>query len=283
MTINGVRYNQPLENYLIMLKTVHDCDSELYLTLTVNERIRAKVDTLPFICTDDEQLFLTFDITAGQYDSLGIKFSTPTLHDTMIYTPGLREVAVPYPDTITPGVYQAELTFYQFCCGPYTQVRDVEIRYRSSIVEQKWNDVLSVLSPKYNGGFDFTAFQWYKDGQPMIGETHSYIYQPLDFDATYYVELTRSDGLVMTTCPIQPVYHEQQSQYPTIVPAGQHLPMYMAQPTTIWYYTISGQLYRTFSLPQGYTSLPTPEETGAFIIKAVNTQGETTAQVMIVQ
>ena len=201
----------------------------------------------------------------------------------MIYTPNLASVSIPYPDTITPGVYQAELTFYQFCCGPYTQVRDVEIRYRSSIVEQKWNDVMSVLSPKYNGGFEFTAFQWYKDGQPIPGETHSYLYQPLDFDATYYVELTRADGLVMTTCPVQPEYHEQQTPYPTIVPVGQHLPIYMEQPTTIWYFTISGQLYTTFGLPQGYTTLPTPDQTGAYIIKAVNAQGQTQAQVMIVE
>ena len=283
VTINGVKYNQPLDNYLIMMKTIHDCDSAIYLTLTVNERIKANVDTVPFICADDEQMFLTFDITAGVYDSLRIRFNTPTLRDTMIYTPNLTEVAIPYPDTITPGVYQAEITFYQFCCGPYTQIRDIEIRYRSSIVEQKWNDVLTVLSPKYNGGFEFTAFQWYKDDQPLLGETHSYLYQPLDENSTYYVELTRADGLVMTTCPIQPVYHPQQSEYPTIVPAGQHLPIYMEQPTTIWYYTISGQLYTSFGLPQGYTTLPTPDQKGAFIIKAVNAQGETQAQVMIVE
>lgn len=283
VVIDGKRYNEPVERLQILMKTVNGCDSVIYLTLTVNERIKVQVDTVPFICADDEQMYLNFDIAAGLYDSLSIKFNTPTLRDTMIYTPNLASVSIPYPDTITPGVYQAELTFYQFCCGPYTQVRDVEIRYRSSIVEQKWNDVMSVLSPKYNGGFEFTAFQWYKDGQPIPGETHSYLYQPLDFDATYYVELTRADGLVMTTCPIQPEYHEQQTPYPTIVPVGQHLPIYMEQPTTIWYFTISGQLYTTFGLPQGYTTLPTPDQTGAYIIKAVNAQGQTQAQVMIVE
>jgi hypothetical protein len=59
--------------------------------------------------------------------------------------------------------------------------------------------------------------------------------------------------------------------------------MYMEQETTIWYYTLSGQLYSTFTLPQGYTSLTTPEQTGAYIIKSINASGETKAQVMIVQ
>jgi hypothetical protein len=283
ITINGVRYNQPLENYLIMLKTPQGCDSAVYLTLTVNQRIQATVDQIPFVCADDEQMFFTFDIAAGVFDSLQILFDSPQLRDTTIYDSSVSSVAIPYADTITPGVYKATLRFYQFCCGVYTEERTVEIRYRSSIVAQKWNDVLTLLSPKYNGGFEFTAFQWYKDGQPLLGETHSYLYQPLDFESTYYVELTRADGLVMTTCPIQPVYHEQQTPYPTIVTRGQQVPMYMDQAVTIWYYTISGQLVTSFGLPQGYTSLPVPEQTGAFIIKSVNTQGETQAQVMIVE
>lgn len=283
VTVAGVKYTQPLDNYLIMLKTKNGCDSAVYLTLTVNERINAKVDTLSFICADDEQLFLTFDIAKGVYDSIGVVFNTPALRDTMIYTPGLSEIVIPYPDTITPAVYQAEITFYQFCCGPYTQVRDIEIRYRSSIVEQKWNDVLTLLSPKYNGGYEFMGIQWYKDNMPIEGETHSYLYQPLDVNSIYYVELTRPDGTKMSTCPIQPVYHEQQTPYPTIVQAGQHMPIYMEQAATIWYYTISGQLYSTFTLPQGYASLPTPGQTGAYVIKSVDSEGGTQAQVMIVE
>ena len=142
---------------------------------------------------------------------------------------------------------------------------------------------LTLLSPKYNGGWNFLSFQWYKNGTPIVGATKSYLYEPLDTEAFYYVELMREDSVVMTTCPIQPVYHPQQSEYPTIVTAGNHLPMYMEQEATIWYYTLSGQLYSTFTLPQGYTSLTTPEQTGAYIIKSINASGETKAQVMIVQ
>ena len=283
VTINGVRYNKPVENQLIMLKTSQGCDSALYLTLTVNQRLQASVENESFVCADDEQLYLYLHITAGEFDSLEIRFDTPQLRDTVIYDSSVATVAIPYPETITPGMYRVYLRFYQFCCGVYTEEHNIEMRYRSSIVEQKWNDVLTVLSPKYNGGFEFSAFQWYKDGQPIAGATHSYLYQDLDFNSTYYVELTREDGTVMTTCPIQPVYHEQQTPFPTIAPAGQQMPMYMDKAVTIWYYTISGQLYRTFGLPQGYTTLPIPEQTGAYIIKSVNSQGETQAQVMIVE
>lgn len=282
VVINGRKYNEPMVDSLIMLKTIHGCDSAIYLTLTVNQLLQATIDSLPYACADEQQMYIIFDITAGVYDSLVITFNTPLLRDTVIYDQ-VTSVAIPYAPDVLPGHYMATMRFHQFCCGTYTQTRGFDIRYRSSIVEQKWNDVLTLLSPKYNGGYEFTSYQWYKNDIPIEGETHSYLYQPLDFDATYYVELTRADGLVMTTCPVQPEYHEQQTPYPTIVPVGQHLPIYMEQPTTIWYFTISGQLYTTFGLPQGYTTLPTPDQTGAYIIKAVNAQGQTQAQVMIVE
>ena len=283
VTVNGVRYNQPLDNYLIMMKTVNGCDSALYLTLTVNERIQPQVDYWSYLCADDGNLYVTFTLQAGQYDSLRITFDTPALRDTVIYDPSVTSIAIPYPADITPGHYTATITFYQFCCGRHVERRDIEIRYRSSIVEQKWNDVLSLLAPKYNGGFEFTAFQWYKNDLPLEGETHSYLYQPLDFNSDYYVVVTTPDGSQMATCPIRPVYHEQQSDYPSIVNAGQLVPLYMEQPATIWYYTVSGQLYATFTLPQGHTSLPTPEQPGTYILRAVDAKGETKAQVMIVE
>jgi len=282
VVINGIRYNQSVENFPIFLKNAHDCDSIIYLTLTVNDRLKATIDPVPAACADDEQLFIYMNIAAGVYDSLQIKFNTPEIRDTIIYDQ-VTTIAIPYAESIKPGHYEADLTFYQFCCGTYNETRGFDIRYRSSIVEQKWNDVLTLLAPKYNGGWEFVSYQWYKNGMPIAGANHSYLYEPLDFDALYYVEIMRSDSVLMTTCPIQPVYHEQQSEYPTIVTAGNRIPMYMEQPATIWYYTVSGQLYSTFGLPQGYTSLATPDQTGIYIIKSVNASGETKAQVMIVQ
>jgi hypothetical protein len=42
VTVNGVKYNQPLDNYLIMLKTVNGCDSAIYLTLTITDCLEGK-------------------------------------------------------------------------------------------------------------------------------------------------------------------------------------------------------------------------------------------------
>ena len=282
VSIDGIRYSQPLVNHEIFISDQHGCDSVVYLTLTVNERLQASVEPLAYVCPDEEEMALFFDITAGVYDSLAITFSTPELHDTVIYE-NVTGVTIPYSPDIKPGYYTATFTFYQFCCGTYVEQRPVDIHYSRAIVEQKWNDVLTVLAPNYNGGFEFVGFQWYKNGQPLEGETHSYIYQPLDFDASYYVVLTRSDSTSIATCPITPVYHEQQTPYPTIVPSGQRIPMYMERSATVWYYTVSGQLYSTFEMPQGYASLLTPNQKGAYILKSVDAEGQTKAQVILVE
>lgn len=82
------------------------------------------------------------------------------------------------------------------------------------VVVQRWNDVLSVLNDKYNGGYRFVAFQWYKNGEAIAGATGSYYYcgegQTLDMSAEYYVLLTLEDGTIMKSCPIHPTYKNVQ-------------------------------------------------------------------------
>ena len=281
--INGVRYREPMDNQLIMLQTVNGCDSALYMTLTVNKLIKTEMLDDQYTCADDEELFIYFNIIEGIYDSVAIQFSTPELRDTVIYEPNLSTIAIPLPADVLPGYYTATLSFYQFCCGVHTEQYAITIRYRSSIVEQKWNDVLTLLSPNYNGGYTFTAFQWYKDGVAIPGETHSYLYQPLDMNATYYVELTRPDGVIITTCPIQPTLHIDKTEFPTIVPAGQQIPIRTPQPVTAWLYTITGQLYSTHALPQGQVAMPAPTQQGVYVLKVVDNNGETIAKQIIVE
>jgi len=57
----------------------------------------------------------------------------------------------------------------------------------------------------------------------------------------------------------------------------------MEQAATIWYYTVSGQLYGSVMLPQGYASMQMPNQPGVYVLKARRADGETQAQVMIVQ
>lgn len=150
----------------------------------------------------------------------------------------------------------------------------IPVLYARDVVGQRWNDVLAVKNERYNGGYTFTAFQWYKNGAALAGETHSYLYQPLDMNATYYVDLTRTDGTTIPTCPIQPIYHEDISDFPTLVDAGKQAPIRLAYSATLWLYTVTGQLCEMITLPPGENIITIPPQTGIYTMKVQYLNGE---------
>ena len=85
------------------------------------------------------------------------------------------------------------------------------------------------------------------------------------------------------TCPVQPVYHPQQSKFPSIVQVGNKIPVYMEQSATVRYFTILGQYYTSYTMPQGHTYLSVPDTQGAYILFMETSSGETQTQTMIVE
>ena len=76
----------------------------------------------------------------------------------------------------------------------YLTVADAKDMY------SKWTDVLFISNP--NG--QYVAYQWFKNGQPMQGETLQRLYDPNGMAGTndlYHCQMTLVDGSVITTCP----------------------------------------------------------------------------------
>jgi hypothetical protein len=120
-------------------------------------------------------------------------------------------LVVPIPDSIVPGVYNLNLKFGKTSCGLEAVDLPIEVHYSKQVLAQRWNDVLAVKNEKYNhvwndndtSGYQFVAFQWYKNGQPIEGATSSILYEPdgLDLDAEYSVLLTRlPDNVSIMSC-----------------------------------------------------------------------------------
>ena len=74
----------------------------------------------------------------------------------------------------------------------------------------------------YNGGYKFSKYQWFLNGDSILGATKEYLYVPNQLDLNqkgecdnyYQLALTRlEDGYTTFTCPICPVL-----LYDTIVP-----------------------------------------------------------------
>ena len=77
--------------------------------------------------------------------------------------------------------------------------------YPRWLIEQRHGDLIALLDSAYNGGYLWDAYQWYEDGQILVGQTKPYLYIPdgLTVGAQYHVALTRrGEETPFPTCAI---------------------------------------------------------------------------------
>lgn len=149
---------------------------------------------------EDVLYYIPFQYVKGQIaeaylliDSVQIE-ATPDLTDATL--------AVPLRD-LRPGVWEATIEVVDTVCEqtlrfPYHLV----IYYPSNIFAMKFGNVFAVYTSYFNGGYTFKGYQWYRDGEPIEGATESIYHttEPFPAGASYYVVLTREDGLVLPSC-----------------------------------------------------------------------------------
>lgn len=281
-------FNTP-GNYTVFLLNQYGCDSIISTELWVNQRLDMSLDHDGkfIVCADNGSLDIDYTIMLGQFDTARITFSPEAkavgFRDLYVTDPTITSLSIPYAPTTLPGHYSAVVEFIQTCCKTTRYNIAFDVNYASSVVEQKWNDVLSVLSPNYNGGYSFIAFQWYKNGKPIEGATLSYLYEPLDTTAEYHVVLTRPDSVAVATCPVTPVVRKQVSKFPTLVQASQQIPAKLESKSHIRFVTATGMNYYHATHEAGDIFITAPAVPGVYVVEITPVDGERTAQQMIVQ
>lgn len=288
------------DNYVIKLDNKYNCDSTINLELTIIPLLETEVEKVPVLCSDEGGFSLNYQVLQGDYDSLKITFSPSAykagLRDTTFYHDPYTKPVIPpadyqvnytYPDTVLPDKYYMYVRFFQHPCCGYTH-RDtipIDIRYANSIIEQKWNDVLALLNEEYNiNHCSFSAYQWYKNDQPIPGETKPYLYNSLDFDAEYKVLLTRAqDGVQQFTCSFSPEYRPlDPDTYPTIVPAGSSIRSKLTEAATVIFHTLPGKVYSVNGLPSGAGMFTAPYVPGYYILSVIPENGKPIKQKILV-
>lgn len=183
-------------------------------------------------------LAFTFDTVKGfapraiqiVYDSLAQANGFPDDTVNLVVDGNMVEVDLPgYGlEYVKPNNYSAKVYFDNgTCVDPELQRVDIRltIDYPSWITEQHWSDAIGILAAKYNGGYTFSAYQWYKDGEKLVGKTDPYLFEPdyLEVGAEYQVLLTREgDTISFFTCPIIATKRDSsltpQKPYVSVVP-----------------------------------------------------------------
>ncbi len=192
--------------YKEKLLSVDGCDSIVYLDIVVRETLKLEFDALISTCSGDPTMILPYQQLAGNLlDSCDVRIDFGGNLYSTIAEVNVDEHIITFtiPENVVPGYYNLTLDFAKSSCGDKEKVIPMSIYYSNEVIAQRWGDVLAVKNADYNGGYEFSAFQWYRNGAPIDGATSSVYYLPdgLDVSDEYSVLLTRaSDGVSIMTC-----------------------------------------------------------------------------------
>ncbi|MBR5190277.1 MAG: PKD domain-containing protein [Paludibacteraceae bacterium] len=271
---NGERITET-GKYKFEGKTIHGCDSVITLDIVVYETLLIDVDTVVDVCVDDEYLIIPYEITSGRLGDYSFKFSSKT--DT-VEGVTLKDNAfvIPMPEGMIPNRYKAEISFGKQSCGKEKEEVLVDLMYSRDVIAQRWNDVLAVKNKDYNGGYDFVAFQWYKNSEAILGATSSVLYVEEGFNSAdeYSVLLTRiDDNVSQKVCAIVPqTLDANEASVIIFSQEKEMLKVRATQRSVVKLWSTTGVLVGTYDLDgEGYIS--TEGLHGIFIIEALMNDG----------
>ena len=173
-----------------------DKSYELFYTYT------GDLDPIGFTVTYDE-----FGHYYGFRDTTGLIETPDQLHTLILPMPWRDDDYHKYP---RPDYYNIRLTLDNGVCTDSSLCStdtSIVLSYPSWVTEQRFRDVIAILSTDYNGGYTFSHYQWYRNNEPIPGETLPYLYVPrgLEQDTTWYhVRVVRvGETQDFQTCPIR--------------------------------------------------------------------------------
>ena len=272
------------------------CQKTVTYELYVHDSLSVKIDSVVNVCADAGHVTIPVSFKPGKTDKFSMISSSDFIEsiDTTLFPQILSEVDInlSIPDSIRADKYPLLFTFYDLVSDTlHKQVHvNLVVHYPDSILHQKWNDVIAIRDSLNNGGYNFIAFQWYKGDSIIEGATGPYLYlngAEFDYGQPYYVELTRSDSVVLTTCPVYPVKHTDITQYPSIigpsvVNSSSRVPLRLPMHATVEIFDTMGRCCLVTSLSQGLSYITAPAEPGLYIVNVLYSSTEVDRKKMIV-
>lgn len=258
----------------------HRC-ANITLLLNVMSDVRTDTPQLPEICADSQSINITFPFVSGTHVSFPTNYriafddkaKSNGFADIVGEFVGSNNLMINVPDSVRPDYYSCTIELYDSTanCGIQSYEITLPVLYPSKVLTQMWNDVIAVLNYRYNGGYNFSAYQWYKNGVLIPDQTASYIYisngATLDFGQKYQALLTRSnDGVQILTCPIIPTPHTDITQYPTLVNGRAMFALRARQEMTLQIYSSTGILVSTQTVVEGSNQIEAPYNAGVYLM-----------------
>ena len=172
------------------------------------------LDNLGELC-DSKAIDIPITVTEGELAAFVVTFSAEAkvagFTDTIISSLQAGSIVLPLPDAPKAGCYSLTIRTNHDICGSHEEQVTFCVLYPAGVIAQRWNDILFVMNKDYNGGYDFVAFRWYRNGEPMDVEERSWLYEQETFRPGDYYQalLTEADGRQSLTCPFYPSTTQQ--------------------------------------------------------------------------
>ena len=259
-------------DYTVTLPAITGCDSVVILHLMDNY---AAIDTVIVYeqCAGSGEQEVEI-LTQGFIEQIALKYSPQAqaagLRDTVMPLSSINDIYTIYYDSVRAGVHEVTAIglFHGVEVASYSFT--LTYLYPNTIFEQRYNDLIAVLTHDYNGGYDFSAFQWYKDGVLLPGETHSYLNQSLSFESEYSVLLTNTDGLQLMSCPIIAEDKSELSVYPTILKQSELVNCHLTNNNALYIHDATGKIIQELQLEEGTTAVALPAVSGVYLLRFVS-------------
>lgn len=202
---NPLEYEQTIELNLTQLfgtKNASDCDSIIYRHIKITTCLDMSIVNDPatqHFCPGE-----TFDVPyTFRKGTIGDAYFIMGNEKTPV-TPNGGFITIPV-ESLKPGTYQSLITVDDPNCEQTLQFPlDLTVYFPRDIFAYKFNNVLAVYKNGYGGntGYDFIAYQWYKNGMPIEGATQSIYHTaaPFTLGDEYFVLLTDKSGLTLPSC-----------------------------------------------------------------------------------
>ncbi|MBO8439683.1 MAG: hypothetical protein IAC51_03435 [bacterium] len=226
---NGRLDSLPVGEYTIVCYNELECESAPQTVEITTECAEVEFDSIGKVCGDDEAFYVPVEVTAGKVSHYNLRWGEKATAagfaevDSVTAENGYLKVML--PDSVRPDRYEAEVEVVDRTCGGKSVTLPFEVLYPSSVIRQKWNNVMALTNAEYNGGYEFTDFQWYRNGEAVNGENGSYLYlgegEAFEAGDVYSAEVTRSDdGVRLMTCGIVAEARTDTFPYPQSTAAG---------------------------------------------------------------
>ena len=276
------------ENTKSLIDTVPDpdnCAKTWVLNLEIYESLRADMPQTAYIlCEGDGLLTLAYDITRGRSLRYSYSFDSPAIGDSLVneqQKKGHYEIPITIDPDLYPNVYNGTLLLVdsmpEFSITiPFT----LTMQYASSVIAQRWNDVLAIRNADYNGGYDFNAVEWYMDGAPIAEASNFNFYAAdgLQMGRSYQALLTRADGVKLFTCAYIPSpVSAEITDMPSLVPPSSAMHV-KGRGQASWYDTL-GRLYHSDAYDD--SDITTPATAGYYLLVLQNDDARAVHQVVV--